>query len=585
LFTDQSVAIGKALAVNSSLTGLVICNASIDGKGGSQIGEALSRNTSLRTLSLRGNELGDTGAAGIGRHLGDNSSLNHLSLGDNEIGKRGAETIGSALSSNSSLTSLFLDSNKLGEEGARAIFQGVTFRSPNERLDSPFILFHLNLSGNCVGGAIGQVLGDQTRPALGGRVLAELNLESCGIELVPKEEPGSRSSHEEQAFGFINFRAAAADKREKRQRDLRFAFVDFANSLQNAQHLRILRLSGNPLNDEGALALADGLWLNWSLEQLFLGSCGIGAEGANAIANALTRNRHSRLQSISLRNNAVDWLSHAWAEIQTPLVTVDFHDNPLPLPKEVRGNFYTPVSMGLLREYLLNNKMERPVVTPILAPQQHTEPNDDTLPRTSESVLRLSQSLMSLASSVIDEAGQTLVNSPSDEDIGARGRMLWQSSTKPFTPSEVGLEGSLKNRCFSDSESDGEDSAKFTPSFETPREKVPSVQIAKGEDGSQLLYEAARDGLHLAVQSLVQAGADPEWLNLEDRNSPLVIASKAPILCSVTKDPFHFFASHLVVSFLCHAVNRLNLIRRKNSKCAELSAVPYIIACTLLSHA
>ena len=71
---------GEALAVNTTLTQLDLCDNALGEEGGRAMGEALAVNTTLTQLDLCGNKIGSTGASAISQALEVNKALTNLDL-------------------------------------------------------------------------------------------------------------------------------------------------------------------------------------------------------------------------------------------------------------------------------------------------------------------------------------------------------------------------------------------------------------------------------------------------------------------------------------------------------------------------
>jgi len=79
---------------------------------------------------------------------------------------------------------------------------------------------------------------------------------------------------------------------------------EIAEFIQFSAVLKKIVLSGNLIEDEGAIALGESLKTNKSLEELELIKCSIGPEGAKGLADALASGS-AVLTSLNLRGNAI----------------------------------------------------------------------------------------------------------------------------------------------------------------------------------------------------------------------------------------------------------------------------------------
>ena len=77
-----------------------------------------------------------------------------------------------------------------------------------------------------------------------------------------------------------------------------------ATMLKTNRSLQVLNLARNPeVGDQGAMYLAEGLKLNYTLKKLNISDCGISSEGVNNIAHALTINKI--LQNLNVEGNEI----------------------------------------------------------------------------------------------------------------------------------------------------------------------------------------------------------------------------------------------------------------------------------------
>ena len=113
----------QTLRVNTSLSSLNLCSASISDEGANSLAQALRVTTSLSSLNVRSNFIGDEEANLLAQTLRVNNSLSYLDLSDNSISVEGANLLAQALGVNTSLSSLDLDCNSIGDERANSFAQ------------------------------------------------------------------------------------------------------------------------------------------------------------------------------------------------------------------------------------------------------------------------------------------------------------------------------------------------------------------------------------------------------------------------------------------------------------------------------
>ncbi|XP_068684226.1 nucleotide-binding oligomerization domain-containing protein 2-like [Montipora foliosa] len=150
--SEGATSLSRALIVNTSLATLDLSRNSIGSEGASSLSQALKENFSLTTLHLSWNSIGDEGATSLSYALKENTSLTTLRLSYNSIGDEGATSLSCALKENTSLTTLHLSYNSIGVEGATSLYQALAV---NNSLTS------LDLYGNPLG-----VEGDEFPPRL-----------------------------------------------------------------------------------------------------------------------------------------------------------------------------------------------------------------------------------------------------------------------------------------------------------------------------------------------------------------------------------------------------------------------------------
>ncbi|XP_067016914.1 NLR family CARD domain-containing protein 3-like [Acropora muricata] len=243
----------KALAVNSTMTNLELCEHTLSTENIFLLTEALRVNTSLSSLDLRSNSIRAEGANSLAQALRVNTSLSSLNLRSNSIRAEGANSLAQALRVNTSLSSLDLRSNYLRDEGANSLAQALRVNTSLSSLD-----LRSNSISDEGANSLAQALRVNTS-------LSSLNLCDNSIRI-----EGANS---------------------------------VAQALRVNTSLSSLGLQANSIRDEGANSLAQALRVNTSLSSLNLCSNSIGTEGANSLALALRVN--TSLSSFNLSFNSI----------------------------------------------------------------------------------------------------------------------------------------------------------------------------------------------------------------------------------------------------------------------------------------
>ena len=273
----NSTSLTPALQANTTLTHLNLRCARISISGAKALGEVLQSNRTLTHLDLHANIISHIGAQALAKGLQSNNVLKHLDLCENYIGDQGAVALAHVLESNHTLTYLdvgnsaegffrlsfaFDDvrSELIGESGALAIAHA---------LQSNCSLTYLDLRGNNVN--------DSASAALGQALQSNCTLTHFYL----------RGMWHSTKIHFGNSGAVA-----------------FAKALQSSGiQLTRLHLRNTSINSSVAVALAEGLKSNRSLERLDLGENEIECSGAVALAKALKSNR--ALTHLQLRSNYI----------------------------------------------------------------------------------------------------------------------------------------------------------------------------------------------------------------------------------------------------------------------------------------
>ena len=273
------------------------------------LAQALCVNTSVKTLDLSDNPLGNEGTKALAEMLGGNgaessgtvnTTLEHVDLSSCRIGPVGAQHLAQALCVNTSVKTLELSHNLLGGEGAKPLAEmlgGNGSGTVNTTLE------HVDLNWCSIGPVhlaqalcviksvktltlIGNHLGDE-----GAKALAEML--------------GGKGS------GTVNTTLEHVDLRRCSIGPVGAQLL--AQALCVNTSVKTLDLSCNPLDDEGAKALAEMLGgngaessgtVNTTLEHVDLSWCSIGPVGAQHLAQALCVN--TSVKTLDLSCNPLD---------------------------------------------------------------------------------------------------------------------------------------------------------------------------------------------------------------------------------------------------------------------------------------
>ena len=273
--------LAQALRVNTSLSSLNLSYNCIDTEGANSLAQALRVSTSLSYLNLRHNYIGNEGTNSLAQALRVNTSLSYLNLGHNSIGDEGTKSLAQALRVNTSLSSLSLPDNFSADKGANLLAQALRVNTS---------LYSLDLGNNSIGdegvNSLAQAL----------RVNTSLSCLDLSLNSVGEEETTSLAQvlRVNTSLSSLNLSLNSIGEMG-------------ANSLSQALRvnasLSSLDLSGNSIGDEGANSLAQALRVNASLSSLHLSGNSIGDEGANSLAQALRVN--TSLSSFNLSYNYI----------------------------------------------------------------------------------------------------------------------------------------------------------------------------------------------------------------------------------------------------------------------------------------
>lgn len=328
----------RAFQFNHTLTHLSLAWSIIDSVGAEALAEALRSNCSLTHLSLPRNSIADLGAEAFAKVLLLDSGLLFLDLSDNCISDGGvialAQTLeqGPGLASNATLTYLdlsqqyvtcgvvrlrsFLDNGIIGESGASALARA---------LRSNCSLTYLNLGYNAIGetgaAAIGEAL--QSNCNLTHLYLTKNKIGDRGVEALAKALQSKRFFTQLNPLEQTSIEDSGVA-------EFHFALV---KAIHGSCSIRVtcLDLSKNNICCSGAIALANALLSNSTLERLGLNSNKIACSGAEALAKALQLNgtlAHLDLQGNKIGDSGATEFTEALNKNYT-LTYLDLSSNPI----------------------------------------------------------------------------------------------------------------------------------------------------------------------------------------------------------------------------------------------------------------
>ena len=198
----------------------------------------------LLHLDLYNNPIGGGGAVNLITSLAKFSTIRELHLMKTGIGFEDCKALSELLASSKHIEVLDIEENNISSDSVQLIVDGLSHNYTSlKNLDMSGSNFS---SGNVL--SLASVLRVNTR-------LKVLNIGYCNIQ--------------------------SSDS------------VSLAKALEEntTTQLQILRLTGNPVGSEGAVAFTDMLAVNKSLTELDLDRCSIGGEGALAFSSMLKRNQ------------------------------------------------------------------------------------------------------------------------------------------------------------------------------------------------------------------------------------------------------------------------------------------------------
>lgn len=121
---DGAVAIGKALALNSSLVQLELVGQSLGSEGVVSIAQSLETNTVLTSLNISySSDVSFHAGVALGKMLGKNTTLSSLLLRQTKIHSDGGIGLARGLKKNSALMRLNVDCTNIALKGTKAILK------------------------------------------------------------------------------------------------------------------------------------------------------------------------------------------------------------------------------------------------------------------------------------------------------------------------------------------------------------------------------------------------------------------------------------------------------------------------------
>ena len=291
--------------VNTTLEHVDLSHCRIGPVGAQHLAQALCVNTSVKTLKLCHNHLvGDEGAKALAEMLGGNgpenigtvnTTLEHVDINSCSIGPVGAQLLAQALCVNTSVKTLDLTDNPLGVEGVKALAEMLGGNGAEGSGTVNTTLQQLGLNDCLIGSLGAQHLAQALR--------VNTTVKTLKLSLNPLRDEGAKALAEmlggngAESSGTVNTTLKHVDLSWCRIRPVGAQLL--AQALRVNTSVKTLKLSNNPLGDEGAKALAEMLGgngaessgtVNTTLEHVDLRRCSIGPVGAQHLAQALCVN-------------------------------------------------------------------------------------------------------------------------------------------------------------------------------------------------------------------------------------------------------------------------------------------------------
>ena len=338
--SDEAAAVCDALHTNTHLLELYASGHAMDAATAAKLTKALAANTTLQSLCVGDDCFGDEGLAALAPGVAKSASLRTLDLENKGIGDVGAAALGNALATAKdggcpSLTTINISRNDaLGPEGIAAVCTGAAHLQKLEKL----VLNELNVGG-VAADAIAALLA--SAPALCALDLTNAKLDVAAGDVGKlrkgfdtraqrKDAPPLSLEMDGVELGDAGAIALAGETRgaNVKRLSLRGCGVGCEGGRAVARAAlsaatETLILSDNTLGDAGAHAVAQALGdatsTSTSLRTLDLGCCGVGADGAAALAqNAADITDLSLFGNESIGNDGLAAIARAGSDTQFP---------------------------------------------------------------------------------------------------------------------------------------------------------------------------------------------------------------------------------------------------------------------------
>mmetsp|Transcript_15459 Transcript_15459/g.27417 ORF Transcript_15459/g.27417 Transcript_15459/m.27417 type:complete len:596 (-) Transcript_15459:74-1861(-) len=252
-----------------------------------EICDALEGNEFCRELVASGHSLSSASCERIAAALRSSKSLEVLSVGDSQLGALGS-LIFDGLGGNLSLTSLDLEQKGLTAGALCALAEALASR---HRLGAP-ALKSLSLSRNkCLGEALSQLVAAPPP--------AQLKLCDCALGASHGKLLGEWVARGVEDLDLRDNSGLGGDGLEQ----MTGVWKDKKSLLPlSSLSLRVLRLDGCAVGDDGLEAVAEACGGGLPLEELFVERCEITLSGCQLLVDSL---RGRRLQTLSARANVI----------------------------------------------------------------------------------------------------------------------------------------------------------------------------------------------------------------------------------------------------------------------------------------